>query len=73
MKLIKGGLFRTVCTYIFENAWTCMWLLCDEVPTNCERFLNENGMKYFLGYLAVRSQIMKIFFFFVYFSNFFYF
>jgi hypothetical protein len=36
-----------------EVAWSTMWNVTDETAVNCERFLDGNGMEYFLGCLNV--------------------
>ncbi|RXG69704.1 Protein zer-1-like protein [Armadillidium vulgare] len=32
---------------VLEIAWSAMWNVTDETPINCQRFLDEHGMKYF--------------------------
>ncbi|MCL4119557.1 UNVERIFIED_CONTAM: hypothetical protein GTU68_028694 [Idotea baltica] len=32
---------------VLEIAWSAMWNVTDETPINCQRFLDEQGMKYF--------------------------
>jgi len=60
MAIIKDRLHRRVCDDVLEVAWSTMWNVTDEAPTNCKRFLDGNGMKYFLGCLAVRIVICKL-------------
>lgn len=53
MEIIKDRLYRRVCDDVLEVAWSTMWNVTDEAPSNCKRFLDGNGMKYFLGCLTV--------------------
>jgi len=59
MAIIKDRLHRRVCDDVLEVAWSTMWNVTDEAPKNCKRFLDGNGMKYFLGCLTV-GIIIKI-------------
>jgi len=60
MAIIKDRLHRRVCDDVLEVAWSTMWNVTDEAPKNCKRFLDGNGMKYFLGCLTVNIIIMRI-------------
>lgn len=57
MAIIKDRLHRRVCDDVLEVAWSTMWNVTDEAPINCKRFLDGNGMKYFLGCLTVGIRI----------------
>lgn len=59
MVIIKDRLHRRVCDDVLEVAWSTMWNVTDEAPKNCKRFLDGNGMKYFLGCLSVKSLNIK--------------
>lgn len=61
MAIIKDRLHRRVCDDVLEVAWSTMWNVTDEAPTNCRRFLDGNGMKYFTGCLSVKT-IIKLFY-----------
>lgn len=63
MAIIKDRLHRRVCDDVLEVAWSTMWNVTDEAPKNCKRFLDGNGMKYFLGCLTVNyfNSILKMF------------
>ncbi|XP_050432826.1 protein zer-1 homolog [Adelges cooleyi] len=62
MAIIKDRLHRRVCDDVLEVAWSTMWNVTDEAPTNCKRFLDGNGMKYFLGCLTTfpdKNELMR--------------
>jgi len=44
---------KNCCDDILEWAWFTIWNLSCDAPKNCERFLDEEGMTYFLGCLTV--------------------
>ena len=46
--LIETRLQRGVCDEVMETAWSTMWNITDETPLNCERFLDNRGMDFFL-------------------------
>ncbi|CAG2104960.1 unnamed protein product [Medioppia subpectinata] len=49
LSLIDTRLQRNMCDEVMETAWSTMWNVTDETPVNCERFLNQNGMDYFVS------------------------
>ncbi|XP_053624950.1 protein zer-1 homolog [Plodia interpunctella] len=51
LNLISHRLERRVCDDVLEVAWSTMWNVTDETPQNCQRFLDNFGMKYFLDCL----------------------
>ncbi|KAJ6641721.1 Protein zer-1 like [Pseudolycoriella hygida] len=53
LALIKDRLTRKVFDDVMEVAWSTMWNVTDETPRNCKRFLDGQGMDYFLGCLNV--------------------
>ncbi|VVC39427.1 Hypothetical protein CINCED_3A020042 [Cinara cedri] len=62
MAIIKDRLHRRVCDDVLEVAWSTMWNVTDEAPTNCKRFLDGNGMKYFIGCLTTfpdKNELMR--------------
>ncbi|XP_026808471.1 protein zer-1 homolog [Rhopalosiphum maidis] len=62
MAIIKDRLHRRVCDDVLEVAWSTMWNVTDEAPKNCKRFLDGNGMKYFLGCLTTfpdKNELMR--------------
>lgn len=48
LNIIKEKLRLGNCDDVMETAWSAMWNVTDETPSNCERFLNGNGMNLFL-------------------------
>ncbi|XP_013189425.1 protein zer-1 homolog [Amyelois transitella] len=51
LNLISDRLERRVCDDVLEVAWSTMWNVTDETPQNCQRFLDNFGMKFFLSCL----------------------
>lgn len=51
--LISERLERGYCDDVLEVAWSTMWNVTDETPANCRKFLENNGMEYFLSCLNV--------------------
>ncbi|XP_055687594.1 protein zer-1 homolog [Lutzomyia longipalpis] len=51
LSLINDRLTRNVFDDVMEVAWSTMWNVTDETAINCKRFLDGNGMEYFLGCL----------------------
>lgn len=49
LALIDSRLHRSICDEVMETAWSTMWNVTDETPVNCERFLDNNGMDYFVS------------------------
>ncbi|XP_066149153.1 protein zer-1 homolog [Euwallacea fornicatus] len=49
--LISERLDRGYCDDVLEVAWSTMWNITDETPANCRKFLENNGMEYFLSCL----------------------
>ncbi|ENN81456.1 protein zer-1 homolog [Dendroctonus ponderosae] len=49
--LISERLNRGYCDDVLEVAWSTMWNVTDETPANCRKFLEYNGMEYFLACL----------------------
>lgn len=52
--LISDRLERGLCDDVLEVAWSTMWNVTDETPTNCKKFLENKGMEYFLKCLEVK-------------------
>lgn len=48
ISLISERLERGYCDDVLEVAWSTMWNVTDETPSNCKKFLENNGMQYFL-------------------------
>lgn len=48
LKLIDWRLQRQLCDEVMEIAWSTMWNVTDETPVNCRRFLDGQGMTFFL-------------------------
>ncbi|XP_019873496.2 protein zer-1 homolog isoform X2 [Aethina tumida] len=46
--LISERLQRSFCDDVLEVAWSTMWNVTDETPSNCRKFLECNGMEHFL-------------------------
>lgn len=61
LNLINDRLNRKVFDDVMEVAWSTMWNVTDETPQNCERFLEGDGMEYFLGCLEVRKHSRELF------------
>lgn len=53
--LIAERLDRGLCDDVLEVAWSTMWNVTDETPPNCQKFLENRGMEYFLKCLDVSS------------------
>lgn len=53
LTLINDRLTRNVFDDVMEVAWSTMWNVTDETAINCERFLDGDGMNYFLWCLRV--------------------
>ncbi|XP_026731046.1 protein zer-1 homolog [Trichoplusia ni] len=53
LTLISDRLERRVCDDVLEVAWSTMWNVTDETPQNCQRFLENRGMEYFLACLKI--------------------
>ncbi|XP_054164654.1 protein zer-1 homolog [Oppia nitens] len=49
LALIDARLHRNICDEVMETAWSTMWNVTDETPVNCQRFLDNNGMDYFVS------------------------
>lgn len=54
LNLIEDRLNRNVFDDVMEVAWSTMWNVTDETAVNCERFLDGQGMTYFLKCLKVK-------------------
>ncbi|XP_023946374.2 protein zer-1 homolog [Bicyclus anynana] len=48
LNLISDRLDRHICDDVLEVAWSTMWNVTDETPQNCQRFLENRGMEFFL-------------------------
>lgn len=55
--LIADRLERRVCDDVLEVAWSTMWNVTDETPDNCKRFLDNNGLYFFLSCLEVSNHL----------------
>lgn len=53
LTLINDRLTRNVFDDVMEVAWSTMWNVTDETAVNCERFLDGQGMDFFLWSLRV--------------------
>lgn len=53
LNLINDRLTRHVFDDVMEVAWSTMWNVTDETAINCKRFLDGQGMEYFLKCLEV--------------------
>ncbi|RWS15684.1 protein zer-1-like protein, partial [Dinothrombium tinctorium] len=53
LQLIDGRIQSKVCDEVMETAWSAMWNVTDETPINCERFLENRGMEYFLKCMEI--------------------
>lgn len=53
LNLISDRLERRLCDDVLEVAWSTMWNVTDETPQNCQRFLENRGMEFFLACLKV--------------------
>ncbi|CAH0547370.1 unnamed protein product [Brassicogethes aeneus] len=49
--LISERLKKNLCDDVLEVAWSTMWNVTDETPSNCRKFLECNGMEFFLSCL----------------------
>ncbi|KAK9499321.1 hypothetical protein O3M35_002374 [Rhynocoris fuscipes] len=54
--IIDDRVSRKVCDDVLEVAWSTMWNVTDETAINCKRFLDGNGMRYFLDCLKLFPQ-----------------
>jgi len=48
LNFISQRLSAGICDELMETAWSTMWNVTDETPSNCERFLKGGGMNLFL-------------------------
>uniref|UniRef100_T1GPQ1 Uncharacterized protein n=1 Tax=Megaselia scalaris TaxID=36166 RepID=T1GPQ1_MEGSC len=48
LNLIKNRLDRSMFDDVLEVAWSTMWNVTDETAINCKKFLEGQGMEYFL-------------------------
>ncbi|KAL5290316.1 ZER1.2 family protein [Megaselia abdita] len=53
LNLIKNRLDRLMFDDVLEVAWSTMWNVTDETAINCKKFLEGQGMQYFLKCLNV--------------------
>lgn len=60
LNLISDRLERGMCDDVLEVAWSTMWNVTDETPQNCQRFLDNRGMEYFLACLKVSNWQFKL-------------
>lgn len=58
LTIINDRLTRKVFDDVMEVAWSTMWNVTDETAINCERFLDGQGMEFFLG--CLRVSVLKI-------------
>ncbi|KAJ8959490.1 hypothetical protein NQ318_022187 [Aromia moschata] len=49
--LITDRLEKGLCDDVLEVAWSTMWNVTDETPSNCRKFLENKGMEHFLSCL----------------------
>ncbi|XP_078051692.1 protein zer-1 homolog isoform X2 [Augochlora pura] len=47
LELIRCRITSNIYDDVLEGAWSTMWNMTDETPTNCERFLEKDGMNLF--------------------------
>uniref|UniRef100_A0A915ISZ0 Zyg eleven-related protein 1 n=1 Tax=Romanomermis culicivorax TaxID=13658 RepID=A0A915ISZ0_ROMCU len=47
LDLIRGRLDTSNCDEVMETAWSFLWNITDETPTNCRTFLDKKGMELF--------------------------
>ncbi|XP_063698293.1 protein zer-1 homolog [Culicoides brevitarsis] len=62
LNLIEDRLNRNVFDDVMEVAWSTMWNVTDETAVNCERFLDGQGMMYFLKCLKTfpeREELLR--------------
>lgn len=62
LNLIKDRLTREVFDDVMEVAWSTMWNVTDETAINCKRFLDGEGMEYFLTCLRCfpdRDELLR--------------
>ncbi|CAD7081850.1 unnamed protein product [Hermetia illucens] len=60
--LIKDRLFRYAFDDVMEVAWSTMWNVTDETAVNCRRFLDGQGMDYFLmclRYFPDKDELLR--------------
>lgn len=60
LNLIEDRLNRNVFDDVMEVAWSTMWNVTDETAVNCERFLDGQGMMYFLKCLKVNKNLILV-------------
>ncbi|KAF6200916.1 hypothetical protein GE061_005363, partial [Apolygus lucorum] len=62
LMIIKDRVKRKVCDDVLEVAWSTMWNVTDETAINCQRFLEGQGMEYFLECLKLfpdKDELMR--------------
>ena len=62
LALIASKLQRGQCDEVMETAWSTMWNVTDETPVNCQRFLDNGGMDYFMQCVAKfpsKSELLR--------------
>lgn len=67
LNLIKNRLDRSMFDDVLEVAWSTMWNVTDETAINCKKFLEGQGMEYFLRCLKVWSLFIWPYLFLIYF------
>lgn len=53
LTLIGSRIDKGLCDDVLEVAWSTMWNVTDETPSNCQRFLDSGGMTCFMFCLQV--------------------
>ncbi|KAK3607228.1 hypothetical protein CHS0354_031725 [Potamilus streckersoni] len=48
-KIIKHKLTLAECDEVLEVAWSTLWNVTDETPSNCQKFITEGGMQHFIA------------------------
>lgn len=62
LALINDRLRRARCDDVLEVAWSTMWNVTDETAENCEKFLEQKGLEYFLSCLKLfpnKDELMR--------------
>ncbi|XP_015608501.1 protein zer-1 homolog isoform X2 [Cephus cinctus] len=62
LKLVEYRLESGIFDDVLEVAWSTMWNMTDETAINCQRFLDEQGMRLFLGCVAaypVKEELLR--------------
>lgn len=59
LNLIQNRLDRLMFDDVLEVAWSTMWNVTDETAINCKKFLEGQGMEYFLKCLNVSIFCFK--------------